>query len=43
MSTVKSGEGFVMQFTGPGTIHTETRNPDALVTWLTEVLPFSRS
>lgn len=43
MSTVKSGEGFVMQFTGPGTIHTQTRNPDALVTWLTEVLPFSRS
>jgi uncharacterized protein (AIM24 family) len=32
MSTVKSGEGIVMQFTGPGTIHTQTRNPDALVT-----------
>jgi uncharacterized protein (TIGR00266 family) len=43
MNTLKSGEGFVMEFTGPGTIHTQTRNPDALVAWLTEVLPFSRS
>jgi uncharacterized protein (TIGR00266 family) len=43
MSTVTSGEGLVMEFAGPGTIHTQTRNPDALVTWLTEVLPFSRS
>jgi uncharacterized protein (TIGR00266 family) len=43
MNTLKSGEGFVMEFTGPGTIHTQTRNPDFLVTWLTEVLPFSRS
>ena len=43
MNTLKSGEGFVMEFTGPGLVHTQTRNPDALVTWLTEVLPFSRS
>jgi len=43
MNTLKSGEGFVMEFTGPGTIYTQTRNPDALVTWLTEVLPFNRS
>jgi uncharacterized protein (TIGR00266 family) len=43
MNTLKSGEGFVMEFTGPGTVHTQTRNPDALVAWLTEVLPFSRS
>jgi uncharacterized protein (TIGR00266 family) len=42
MNTLKSGEGFVMEFTGPGTIHTQTRNPDALVAWLTSVLPFSR-
>jgi uncharacterized protein (TIGR00266 family) len=42
MNTLKSGEGFVMEFTGPGTIHTQTRNPDALVAWLTDVLPFSR-
>jgi uncharacterized protein (AIM24 family) len=43
MNTLKSGEGFVMEFTGPGLVLTQTRNPDALVTWLTEVLPFSRS
>lgn len=43
MNTLKSGEGFVMEFTGPGVIHTQTRNPDFLVSWLTEVLPFSRS
>lgn len=43
MNTLKSGEGFVMEFNGPGTIYTQTRNPDSLVTWLTEVLPFSRS
>jgi uncharacterized protein (TIGR00266 family) len=42
MNTLKSGEGFVMEFTGPGTIHTQTRNPDALVAWLTQELPFSR-
>jgi len=43
MNTLKSGEGFVMEFTGPGVIHTQTRNPDFLVSWLTEVLPFTRS
>jgi uncharacterized protein (TIGR00266 family) len=43
MNTLKSGEGLVMEFTGPGRIHTQTRNPGALVSWLTEVLPFSRS
>jgi uncharacterized protein (TIGR00266 family) len=43
MNTLKSGEGFVMEFTGPGLVLTQTRNPDALVTWLTEVLPFSRA
>jgi uncharacterized protein (TIGR00266 family) len=41
--TLKSGEGLVMEFTGPGTIQTQTRNPSALVEWLTQVLPFSRS
>jgi len=43
MNTLKSGEGFVMEFTGPGLVHTQTRNPGALITWLTEVLPFSRA
>jgi len=43
MNTLKSGEGFVMEFTGPGRIYTQTRNQASLVSWLTEELPFSRS
>jgi uncharacterized protein (TIGR00266 family) len=42
MQTVKSGEGFVMEFTGPGRILTQTRNPQGLIGWLTTELPFSR-
>jgi len=42
MQTRKSGEGLVMDFTGPGRIWTQSRNPDELVGWLTTVLPFSR-
>jgi uncharacterized protein (TIGR00266 family) len=41
--TLKSGEGFVMEFTGPGRILTQSRNPSALIGWLTTELPFSRS
>ena len=41
--TLKSGEGFVMEFTGPGRILTQSRNPTALVNWLTTALPFSRT
>jgi uncharacterized protein (TIGR00266 family) len=40
--TLKSGEGFVMEFTGPGRILTQTRNPGELIDWLTVELPFSR-
>ena len=43
IKTAKSGEGFVFRFTGPGWVMTQTRNPGALIEWLTEVLPFSRS
>ena len=42
MNTIKSGEGLVMEFTGPGRIYAQTRNPDEFVGWLTEVLPFTR-
>ena len=42
MTSLKSGEGFVFEFTGPGEVLTQTRNPSALITWLTTVLPFSR-
>lgn len=43
MNSLKSGEGLVMDFVGPGTVWTQTRNSDALVSWLTKVLPFARS
>lgn len=42
VSSVKSGEGVVFRFTGPGWVMTQTRNPSALVDWLTKELPFSR-
>jgi uncharacterized protein (TIGR00266 family) len=42
MATLKSGEGLVMEFTGPGRILTQSRTPGALVNWLTSALPFSR-
>jgi uncharacterized protein (TIGR00266 family) len=42
MASLKSGEGVVFEFTGPGEVWTQTRNPGALVTWLTSVLPFTR-
>jgi uncharacterized protein (TIGR00266 family) len=40
--TLKSGEGFVMEFTGPGRILSQSRNPQGLIGWLTTELPFSR-
>ncbi|MDO8188874.1 TIGR00266 family protein [Conexibacter sp. JD483] len=43
MNTLKSGEGLVMEFTGPGRVLTQTRTPNALIAWLTTELPFSRS
>jgi uncharacterized protein (AIM24 family) len=42
MQTLKSGEGLVFEFTGPGRVWTQTRNIDELIGWLTAVLPFSR-
>jgi uncharacterized protein (TIGR00266 family) len=42
MQTLKSGEGLVMEFTGPGRVWKQSRNPSEFVGWLTEVLPFSR-
>jgi TIGR00266 family protein len=42
MQTLKSGEGLVFEFTGPGKVWAQTRNPGELITWLTSALPFSR-
>lgn len=43
MKSFKSGEGLVVELTGPGRVWSQSRNPGSLVTWLTDVLPFSRS
>jgi len=43
VQTLKSGEGFVFEFRGPGEVMVQSRNPSALVQWLTAALPFSRS
>jgi uncharacterized protein (TIGR00266 family) len=42
VASMKSGEGLVFEFTGPGEVLTQTRNPSALIDWLTTVLPFTR-
>ena len=42
-STILSGEGLVATFTGPGKLWMQTRSASALVGWLTNVLPFSKS
>ncbi len=43
MTSMKSGEGTVVDMTGPGRVWTQSRNPGALVQWLTTVLPFTRA
>jgi uncharacterized protein (TIGR00266 family) len=42
MGTLKSGEGLVMDFQGPGRVVTQSRNPNGLIHWLQSVLPGSR-
>jgi len=39
MSTLKSGEGFVFDFAGPGWVMTQSRNPSALAAWIRQVMP----
>jgi len=39
MQTLKSGEGLVFDFTGPGWVMTQTRNPSALETWIRSLMP----
>jgi uncharacterized protein (TIGR00266 family) len=43
VQSLKSGEGFVFDFAGPGRVMIQTRNPRALIEWLTAELPFSRN
>jgi uncharacterized protein (AIM24 family) len=40
---MKSGEGFVFDFSGPGRLLIQSRNPSALIEWLTASLPFQRA
>jgi uncharacterized protein (TIGR00266 family) len=42
MSSMKSGEGLVIDFQGPGRVVTQSRNPNGLISWLQSVLPGSR-
>ena len=39
IQTLKSGEGFVFDFTGPGWVMTQTRNPSALAAWIKGLMP----
>ena len=39
VQTLKSGEGFVFDFTGPGWIMTQSRNPSALEAWIRQLMP----
>ena len=36
---LKSGEGLVFDFTGPGWVMTQTRNPSALEAWIRQLAP----
>jgi uncharacterized protein (TIGR00266 family) len=38
-STLLSGEGFVVQLTGPGRLMIQTRSPQALINWIIPQLP----
>jgi uncharacterized protein (TIGR00266 family) len=42
IQTLKSGEGLVMELSGPGKVWAQTRNPQEYIAWMTAVLPFSR-
>jgi uncharacterized protein (TIGR00266 family) len=39
IQSLKSGEGFVFDFTGPGWVMTQSRNPSALAAWINSVMP----
>ena len=39
VQTLKSGEGLVFDFTGPGWVMTQSRNPAALEAWIRSVMP----
>jgi len=42
-STMLSGEGLVVELTGPGRIYLQTRSPENFIDWLAPKLPANRS
>jgi uncharacterized protein (TIGR00266 family) len=43
VQSFKSGEGFVFDFTGPGRVWTQTRNPNELLGWISAAIGTSNS
>ena len=43
MKSLKSGEGFVLNFTGPGEVMMQSRNPDDLIRYLSANMPGNRA
>jgi uncharacterized protein (AIM24 family) len=43
VQTVKSGEGLVFDFTGPGKVLSQTRNPTELMGWIQSFVGTSNS
>jgi uncharacterized protein (TIGR00266 family) len=41
IQSVKTGEGFVFEFTGPGRVYGQTRSPQSFLTWLKGALTLS--
>lgn len=39
IQSMKSGEGLVFDFAGPGQVLTQTRNPSALASWVVAQVP----
>ena len=39
LDTISLGEGFVFDFTGPGWVMTQSRNPSALAAWVRQLMP----
>ena len=39
VQSLKSGEGFVFDFTGPGWVMTQSRNPSAFAAWVQQIMP----
>jgi uncharacterized protein (AIM24 family) len=43
IQSMKSGEGFVFDFAGPGRVYLQTRNPSAFAQWAASMAPSSNA